>query len=64
MLFLCFSWPGRELGGYSMFCVSRLGFCVWPDMVLNQKQVLVVVSDWEPYSSSLFCIVVGGLLSM
>ena len=27
-------------------------------------QVLVVVSDWDPYLGSLFCIVVCGLLSM
>ena len=24
-------------------------------MVLNQRQVLVIVSDWEPYLGSLFC---------
>ena len=37
-------WSGRELGGLSMFrflcCV-----CVWPGMVLNQRQVSLVVSD-------------------
>ena len=27
-----------------------------PDMVLNQRQVLVIVSDWEPYLGSLFCV--------
>jgi hypothetical protein len=31
-------------------------FYVWPDMVLNQRQVLVSVSDWEPYLGSLFCV--------
>ena len=36
----------------------------WLDIVLNQWQVFVVVSDWEPYLGSLFCIVVRGLLSM
>jgi hypothetical protein len=25
-------------------------------MVLNQRQVLVIVSDWEPYLGSLFCV--------
>jgi hypothetical protein len=33
-----------------------LGFVylyVWPDMVLNQRQVLVIVSDWEPYLGSM-----------
>jgi hypothetical protein len=38
-----------------MLCVSFVCFCVWPDMVLNQRQVLVVVSGWEPYLGSLFC---------
>ena len=33
-------------------------------MVLNQWQVFVVVSDWEPYLGSRLWIVVGGLLSM
>ena len=42
---VCFSWSGRELGGHSMFCVSRLVFCVRPSMVLNQRQVSLVVSD-------------------
>ena len=36
-----------------MFCVSRLFFCVWPSMVLNQRQVSLVVSDWESYLGSL-----------
>jgi hypothetical protein len=35
-------------------CVSGLVyFYVWPDMVLNQRQVLIIVSDWEPYLGSL-----------
>ena len=29
-------------------------FCVWPGMVLNQRQVSLVVSDWESYLGSLF----------
>ena len=45
VLFVCLNWSGRELGGHSMFCVSRLVFCVWPSMVLNQRQVSLVVSD-------------------
>ena len=40
-----FCWSGRELGGHSMFCVSRLFFCVRTSMVLNQRQVSLVVSD-------------------
>ena len=35
-----------------MLCVWFVYFYVWPDMVLNQRQVLVIVSDWEPYLGS------------
>ena len=28
-------------------------FYVQPDMVLSQRQVCVIVSDWEPYLGSL-----------
>ena len=31
-------------------------------MVLNQRQVLVIVSDWEPYLGSLFCVEFCGRL--
>ena len=41
---------------FSMFC-SVIFLCVWPSMVLNQRQGSVVVSDWEPYLGSLFSIV-------
>ena len=51
-MFLCFVWSGCDLSGHSM---SSLSFCVWPDMFLNQRQVLVIVSDWEPYLGGLFC---------
>jgi hypothetical protein len=37
----------------SMICY----FCVWPGMVLNQRQLSIVVPDWEPYLGSLFSIV-------
>ena len=54
-------WSGRELGGLSMFrflcCV-----CVWPGMVLNQRQVSLVVSDWGSYLLSLFPLVFRGCL--
>ena len=53
---------GRELGGHSMLCVWFVYFFVWPDMVLNQWQVLVIVSDWEPYLGSLFCVGICGWL--
>ena len=37
--------------------MSSLSVSVFgPDMVLNQRQVLVLVSDWEPYLGSLFCV--------
>ena len=39
---------------FSMFC----DFCFWSGMVLNQRQLSVVVPDWEPYLGSL-----GSLLS-
>ena len=35
---------------FSMCCISLF----WPGMVLNQGQLSIVVSDWEPYLSSLF----------
>ena len=38
-------WSGRELGGLSMLVFSMLCLCVWPGMVLNQRQVSLVVSD-------------------
>ena len=46
-----------------MLCVWFVYFYVWPDMVLNQRQVLVIVSDWEPYLGSLFCVGFCGWLS-
>ena len=42
-------WSGCDLGGHSMFYF--LSFCIslfWPGMVLNQGQLSIVVSDWEP----------------
>ena len=49
------------MSGHSMLHVWLVCFYVfWPDMVLNQWQVFVVVSDWEPYLGSL----VRGLLSV
>ena len=55
-MFLCFVWSGCDLSGHSMLDVLFVCFYVWPDMVLNQRQVLVIVSDWEPYLGSLFCV--------
>ena len=40
-----------------LFYVVGLGFlflCVCPGMVLNQRQLSIVVPDWEPYLGSLF----------
>ena len=44
-----------------MSCLSVSVF--GPDMVLNQRQVLVIFSDWEPYLGSLFCVGFCGWLS-
>ena len=39
-----------------MFFISRLCVSVfWPGMDLNQRQLSIVVSDWESYLGSLFC---------
>ena len=46
-------WSGCDLCGHSMFLF--LCFCIslfWPGMVLNQGQLSIVVSDWEPYLGS------------
>ena len=50
-------WFGEGViwGGYSMFfrsiiCISMF----WPGRVLNQGQLFIVVSDWEPYLGSPF----------
>ena len=36
-----------------MFHVLFVYFYVQPDMVLSQRQVFIIVSDWEPYLGSL-----------
>ena len=59
-MFLCFDWSGCDLSGHSMLDVMFGYFYGWPDMVLNQRQVLVIVFDWEPYLGSLFCVGVCG----
>ena len=55
--FLClYFWFGQGVswGGHSMFLFYVLYFCVWPGMVPNQRQLSIVVSDWESYLGSLF----------
>jgi hypothetical protein len=47
-------WSGRELGWVVYVIFSLLYFCVWPGMVLNQRQLSIIVSDWESYLGSLF----------
>jgi hypothetical protein len=37
-----------------MFLFYVLYFYVWPGMVPNQRQLSIVVSDWEPYLGGLF----------
>ena len=53
-MFLCFVWSGCDLSGHSMLDVF-VCFCVWA-WYGSQRQVLVIVSDWEPYLGSLFCV--------
>ena len=54
MPLFCFG-QGVSWGGHSMFCVSMIFyFYVLPGMVLNQGQLSIVVSDWEPYLGCLF----------
>ena len=44
VLFFVLVWSGRELG-WAVCLVFYVGFCVRPSMVLNQRQVSLVVSD-------------------
>jgi hypothetical protein len=57
---------GMSWGGHSMFCVLCFLFLyVWPGMVLNQGQLSIVVSDWEPYLGTLSPpVCVGGCLCL
>ena len=42
-------------GGHSMFCFLCFFISMFcPGMVLNQGQLSIVVSDWEPYLGSPF----------
>ena len=54
-------WSGCNLGEHSTlfflcFCISLF----WPGMVLNQGQLSIVVSDWEPYLGIFFTHGVSG----
>ena len=56
---------GVSWGGHSMFCVLCFLFlCVWPGVVLNQRQLSIVVSDREPYFGTLFPHLFCGKLTM
>jgi hypothetical protein len=47
-------WSGRELGWAVCLFFYDLGISMFrPGMVLNQRQVSLVVSDWESYLGSL-----------
>ena len=54
--FVCFyfmlvrAWVGV---GILCFLLVFIFLCVWPGMVRNQKQLSIVVPDWEPYLGSL-----------
>ena len=57
-------WFGQGViwGVYSMF--YHLYFYVWPGRVINQGQLSIVVSDWEPYLGSPFPSVQSGKLTL
>ena len=55
--FVCFYFRlVREWVGVGILCfvLVFLFLCVWPGMVPRQRQLWIVVSDWEPYLGSLF----------
>jgi hypothetical protein len=45
VMFLVYVGQGVSWGGHSMRCSSFGFLCVWPGMVLNQRQLSIVVSD-------------------
>ena len=45
-------WFGQGVIWVGILCVVFL--CVWPSVVPNQRQLSIVVSDWESYLGSLF----------
>ena len=58
-------WSGCDLGGHSMFYFLCFGISLfWPGMVLNQGQLSIVVSDWEPYIGSPFPSFLCGKLTL
>ena len=60
LFILCVGW------GVIVTWVGHLGEFVclwWPDMVPNQRQLFIVVSDWGSYLGSHFPMVISGLLS-
>ena len=51
----CFSMGRAWVGWVVYVCFSMSWyFCFWPGMVLNQRQLSIVVPDWDPYLGSLF----------
>ena len=51
---LCFRLVRAWVGvGILCFVFYVLFLCVWPGMVPNQRQLAIIVSDWEPYLGSL-----------
>ena len=43
-----------RVGILSSLFICFLFLCFWPGMVPNQRQLSIVVSDWESYLGSLF----------
>ena len=56
-LFMSPFWFGQGVIWVGILCSLFYVFvvlCFWPGMVLNQGQLSIVVSDWEPYLGSFF----------
>jgi hypothetical protein len=54
-LFMSLFWIGQGVIWVGILCSFFLCFCISlfrPGMVLNQGQLSIVVSDWEPYFGS------------
>ena len=72
---MCLSRPGfyslfqlgqgdTRVGILVSFFLCFLFLCVWLGVVLNQRQLSIVVSDWESYLGSLFSFHICGQLTL
>ena len=56
-LFMSLFWFGQGVISVGILCSFSYVFCIslfWPGMVLNQGQLSIGVSDWEPYLGRFF----------